>query len=488
MKKENLPILYVTITCFFLSFCHCPLFEIFNDDKEIFKYTGLAISKGGVPYRDFFDHKPPLIFFLNYLGQLFGPWGFWLIDTILALLASILFLRLCRRFKLKYPWMLPILFNIMIRYSIVCLGTGQTREYTTVFLLMFFCLMLGHARYKHYLLGLLTALVLFMQQEQVITMLPFVVFALFSQSDGNYKKMFPRVIQFGIGSLVVIVPILLYFQIHHAIGNFWKDAVLFNTQWYLDRLPLVRQLEVLKHRLSLSEFDNPFYSAAILGIASLFLKHRNKRLLTVCLFALFLSFSAEYLSGKLNFLECYYYFLPLAATIPSLLFVVFAFSEESFLAQGTPQLIFTAMLSAKLLLGTLRYVSGLTTNEDKIKKIPEMQFIKLQPLSNYQFFVFGNGNYVYVYNQDNILCPTRWVYQHFYFWYPNWDKDFAIIKTITADLESHKTTYVLDYSSASARRPILNNSILQFWKDFLHAHYQPVKINGMESLLWKWKD
>lgn len=75
MKKEHISILIVTITSLILSFGHCPWFEIFFDDKDIFKYAGLAIAKGNVPYLDFFDHKPPPIYFLNYAGWLMGPWG-----------------------------------------------------------------------------------------------------------------------------------------------------------------------------------------------------------------------------------------------------------------------------------------------------------------------------------------------------------------------------------------------------------------------------
>ena len=70
MMNNRSAVFIVTISSLVLSFLHCPLFEIFFDDKEIFKYAGLVIAKGGVPYRDFFDHKPPLIFFLNYVYAL----------------------------------------------------------------------------------------------------------------------------------------------------------------------------------------------------------------------------------------------------------------------------------------------------------------------------------------------------------------------------------------------------------------------------------
>src|SRR5262249_15700582 len=40
-----------------LSLSFCPPFDLMLDDREVFKYAGMAILRGQVPYRDFFDHK-----------------------------------------------------------------------------------------------------------------------------------------------------------------------------------------------------------------------------------------------------------------------------------------------------------------------------------------------------------------------------------------------------------------------------------------------
>ena len=82
------------------EFAELPTSELFFDDKEIFKYVGLVIYKGGVPYRDVFDHKPPLIYFLNAFNWWFNVWIPWLLDTCLVLFATLLFYWLCRKNKL----------------------------------------------------------------------------------------------------------------------------------------------------------------------------------------------------------------------------------------------------------------------------------------------------------------------------------------------------------------------------------------------------
>ena len=92
-----------------LSLLYCPPFDLGMSDKEIFTYTGWAISKGLVPYRDFFDHKPPLIFFIYFTGlRLGGPWGLWILNTLLALFTTAAFFDCCRRHRLAWPWLLPL--------------------------------------------------------------------------------------------------------------------------------------------------------------------------------------------------------------------------------------------------------------------------------------------------------------------------------------------------------------------------------------------
>ena len=61
------------------------LTQIPNIDYSIFQYVGERIREGQLPYRDVFDHKPPLIFYLDALGLTLGGgsrWGIWALQLI----------------------------------------------------------------------------------------------------------------------------------------------------------------------------------------------------------------------------------------------------------------------------------------------------------------------------------------------------------------------------------------------------------------------
>src|SRR5512133_2524989 len=54
-------------------------------DSGVFLYVGWRLLMGDVPYRDVWDHKPPLIYFVDALGLTLTPaslWGVWLLQFI----------------------------------------------------------------------------------------------------------------------------------------------------------------------------------------------------------------------------------------------------------------------------------------------------------------------------------------------------------------------------------------------------------------------
>src|ERR687897_1148030 len=51
-------------------------------DSGVFLYVGWRFLNGDMPYRDVWDHKPPLIYFVDALGIALTPdslWGIWVL-------------------------------------------------------------------------------------------------------------------------------------------------------------------------------------------------------------------------------------------------------------------------------------------------------------------------------------------------------------------------------------------------------------------------
>jgi hypothetical protein len=230
-----------------------------------------------------------------------------------------------------------------------------------------------------------------------------------------------------------------------------------------------------------------FYTAFTLGISALFLKIKNPGLLYAALGALILSFSGEWISGRLSASPAFiYYLLPLSASIPILVYIVFTEAPVSSLRDKTVQLIFSILLSINLLLGTLRYASGFrisSNQEGWYAGLPEIEFLKTQSLHDYDLFVFDDSNLIYLYNYHKILAPSIWIYHYFWNWSAEWDTDQSIFHSILTDLQIHKTRFILD--NADARNDIKNKAVTDAWHSFLQSHYELIIKDSSNRKLWR---
>jgi Dolichyl-phosphate-mannose-protein mannosyltransferase len=82
----------LAIVVFSLNLPWSPIFTDLGSDSGLFAYVGGAILHGQLPYRDVWEQKPPVGFYLNALAViLFGrnPWAIWWFNLIWVALSTI---------------------------------------------------------------------------------------------------------------------------------------------------------------------------------------------------------------------------------------------------------------------------------------------------------------------------------------------------------------------------------------------------------------
>jgi hypothetical protein len=491
MKRTNYSLWFVLGASLLLSLQFCPPFARPSTDREFFQYAGMAVLKGQVPYRDFFDHKPPLFFFINSAGLVLGNglWGIWAISALFALLISFLLYRLAQQYKLQYPWLLPLLFNLMLRDFLIVGTINLIREYSTFFVMLFFCTFLSRHSLRLFLLGFLTALVFFTQQEQVFQLIPFLLYALFVRERLHVSARFARLVA---GFLPIPLLLILYFTVHGSLRFFWEDAYVFNVKYYIQEYKSIGDhFRTCKRVLDDGNYEMPFMIAVVLGIVSLILPHRKKALLLASLVALFLSLSAEWLGGRQKgtgiLQDPFSYFVPLSASVCIVLFVVFAFTEVRFLTEKKAQLPYALLLCCSLVYTNLQHLTHLERRtDDPLLGGAEINYLKQQQLKDFQLYVVFDQQYTFCYNELKILAPSPWIYQHFWQWYPNWDPGHRLLDAIGADLLRHHTTYII--MEPKDLEKVMDPVNRAAWTSFMQAHYQPLPIPGSPvSVLWQIK-
>jgi len=491
-ERKNYSLIGVLVACVVLNLPYIPYYNPLLCDTEVYRYVALVMQKGGVPYRDVFDHKPPLIYFINYLGLFLGGWPQWLFNTLPAMLATFLFYRLCKRYRLAYPWLLPLLFNLMLRDFLICETGGMTREYTAVLLLIFFCVMMSENRWRYYVLGIISGLIFFFQQEQALAVIPLFLYAFIRKKENIPLR--GRILASMAGALLVTLPIILYFAWHRSLTPFFRDAFGFNFGWYTTTIKssFGDHLRKAKWILDMGNYEVPFLVAMTLGIGSLAFHSRNKWLIGASLTVVVLSIIPEFMGGRtpeMNY-GYHHYYLPLSASLCILLFSVFVFTEESFLQGWKPQGVFGILVCTSLSYTSLQHITHLTAKKDHTAALlPHLSYLRQHPPGDYQLYQMANTNYVYAFNEFRILAPSRWVYQHAWLLYNDWDRDNTILRSIERDLLQHQTTYIVDCTTDPAGR-FLNPGAYGIWHSFLAEHYQQVPLAGdtTGTNLWKRKE
>jgi len=493
MNRHRITLLLVLASSLILSLFYIPKYNEISGDKEIYRYVGLLMHKGGVPYRDAFDHKPPLIFFLNYAGVLLNGWAQWLIDTFLVLLATFLFFRLGRNHRLPYPWIPPLLFNLMLRDHLLCLGMGMTREYTAISMIFFFCILLGKQRFRYFFLGAISASIFFMQQDQVLQLLPFFLYIFLPGTDSS--PIGRRLLRVFLGFASVALPLVLYFAWNHALAVSWQDAFLFNFGWYTQTLKesFGDHLIKLKTLMDWGNYEVAVLVTVTLGVSACLFPSSNRKLIMLALVAVPLSLVAEFLGGRDIIPNIYrptftHYVLPLSGSIPILLFCVFAFSREPVVSGYKAHGIFGFLVCLSLAYTAVQHGTHLKSKDlDEVASAPELPYLRRQRPADYQLYVFGSINSVYTSNELNVLAPSVWIYQHFWRLYHNWDPDLRQLRSIEQDVLRHRTTYILDLTSGG--NWFANPRADAEWHGFLRDNYQPVLVNTtLRSTLWQRKE
>ena len=358
-------------------------------------------------------------------------------------------------------------------------------------LLLFFSVLMGRARYRFYWLGLIAGLTFFIQQDQVIPLLPFFAYAFWEKEHRGGLSL--CLMQTAAGVLSVTLPIVGYFAVHGAVGDLWRDAFRFNLTWYTTTLKesFGDHLRKLKLVLDQGNYELPFMVAMTLGIFTLVTRNSNKRLALAALTAAVLSVGPEFIGGRdvipaINSMTFTHYVLPLSASLPILLFCIFAFSGEPVLQSWKAQGIYGLLACTSLFYTDLRRGTHPAPMEkDETVSSWETNYILRQRPADYQLYVLGSTDYIYIYNELGIIGPSRWVYQHFWRLYDHWDSDHALLSSIFQDLLRHRTTYIFDMTNADWFRDPSAWSLLQ---DFLKEHYDRVPSPGLQGQkIWKWK-
>lgn len=207
-----------------------PLFPCsYGYDSSFFSLVGRGILKGRVPYRDFFDIKGPVFFFIEAAGQFLcrDRFGIVLLQFASIIATVILLYRLCLFYitKKQAVCVLAVFYFIYI----TCLWGGNSVEEMCLPFNMA-CIYLGvrylrerswdKIEFPSFFFGLSFGIMAFSKVTVAAPMIAMTLTVLFFLvREGQGKRIFKCVLFFLGGALMVALPVLVYYGTRGALDE-----------------------------------------------------------------------------------------------------------------------------------------------------------------------------------------------------------------------------------------------------------------------------
>jgi hypothetical protein len=207
-------------------------------DSGIFLYFGQQILAGKLPYRDLWDHKPPLVFYLDALGLALGRgsiWGVWALEWASLSAAVLLAFNALRRgygSLASGAALLALLPNLVF----VIEGGNLTEEFALPFqMLALFLLLHGLRADRRTLSPLHSALIgaafgmAFLLKQNLIGVWVSISLILLGRSIATrrWRGLLPFA-WIGLGAALVVGISALYFAARGCLYDYWDVAFRFN--------------------------------------------------------------------------------------------------------------------------------------------------------------------------------------------------------------------------------------------------------------------
>lgn len=219
------------------------LYQWSDGDGAIYWATGRFMKKGMIPYIDFFDHKGPLIFFIEFVGNLisYDRIGIFLVQVVFMFCSIwgifkiyLLFYELKKSLKMTALSMLLInLFyagNLTEEYCLPFL------LWSTYFAVKFFKSYKDREEVHNPLYAFfygITFMVCFLIRLTSALPMCCVVMVIFFYLvyHKRWKNIIQNIFMFCLGSVITILPFIIYFWWHGALYQMFDAAFLHNITY-----------------------------------------------------------------------------------------------------------------------------------------------------------------------------------------------------------------------------------------------------------------
>ena len=332
LTKQELAILIIsaTVTMTVVS-TSSPLYP-FNpwDDANCFFTLGRGIIHGLVPYRDLYEQKGPLLYFIYALAALISEKSFtgaWIIESIMASLFAIFSWKTAKLFTdpPKYAIsVIPLFLGLTYTTRLFNFG-GNSEElcFPLLTIAIYFALKAiveGNSlpsKTEALICGIITGALFWIKYTLIGFMIGLCLYILIiAIRQKEFKMLWSLVWRFVLGFLILSAPILIYFVATGSLSYLWEAYFYNNIFLYhsgagksaLSSIPVIKNIFIPTYAVIHLSIKYPkFGIMLLLSVISLFFIDKAYRRKTVFFFIITFVLSVGLIFTKNHFIYYYVY-------------------------------------------------------------------------------------------------------------------------------------------------------------------------------------
>lgn len=227
----------ILLTAFVFRLPGMPHFSGISADSGLFAYGGQQLLAGGKLYVDIWDTKPPLVFLINAVGQLFlgqTAWSLWWQVYIWTAGAAVLFFYLLKK---VFGW-LPAVLGTWVWFAayhepVYYQGGNYTENYALIpqlaaFLFLFMYMQEGKKKWIIYT-GMVTAIAILSKPTYFSAgMASLAGIALFALCRRGWRALLPTAVWVATGVAIPFTLTFLYLLVQETLSDFWYAVIVYD--------------------------------------------------------------------------------------------------------------------------------------------------------------------------------------------------------------------------------------------------------------------
>lgn len=239
--------LFIATLFFFLFSYNSPIYYFNNDvDYQWYMTLGNGLINGKIPYRDIFEHKGPIVYFITAFCCLFPNPGIVMLIMEILFTSSFFFIAylICKKrlntfySLIAIPLLAFIIFSSWIRFGHGAIVENYCLPLLTYFLLCWIEFILENKEWdckKNLILGICIGACFWIKSTTLFFYAtPMLIWFIIKIYKRQYSHLIKNITFLILGFLIITAPILIFYAAHGALDDLWFAYFIFNTMAYPD--------------------------------------------------------------------------------------------------------------------------------------------------------------------------------------------------------------------------------------------------------------